>query len=80
MKRRLLPLILAAVLLTTVLPQTGSAAGMELSPTRSYRGQFTDVRPTDWYYDNVAALYELGLTDGQGSSDQFVPDAAITLA
>ena len=80
MKRRLLPLILAAVLLTTVLPQTGSAAGMELSPTRSYRGQFTDIQPTDWYYDNVTALYELGLTDGQGSGDQYVPAAAITLA
>ena len=80
MKRRLLPLILAVVLLTAGLCQPGSAAGMELSPTRTYSGQFTDVQPTDWYYNNVVALYELGLTDGQGSNDQYVPGAAITLA
>lgn len=80
MRRRILPMILAAILLTAVLPQTGSAAGMDLAPVRTYQGQFADVQPTDWYYDNVAALYALGLTDGQGSTDYFVPAADITIA
>ena len=80
MRRRILPMILAVVLLTSVLPQTGSAAGMGFSPVQTYQGQFVDVQPTDWYYDNVAALYSLGLTDGQGSTEYFVPAADITIA
>ena len=80
MKRRILSLLLAAVLTAAALPGTGLAAGWDAVPTRTYQGQFTDVAPTDWYYENVAALYALGLTDGQGSGDTFAPAANITLA
>ena len=81
MKRRILPLILALVMATAVLPRTGSAAGEDhFSPVQTYRDQFVDIDPSDWYYENVAALYELGLTNGQGSSDHFGPSADITLA
>ncbi len=80
MKRRILPLILAGVLLLCTLSQAGSAADAEhLAPSRTYHGQFTDIAPSDWYYDNVAALYELGLTNGQGSADRFSPAGEMTL-
>ena len=55
MKRRILSLLLAAVLTAAALPGTGLAAGWDAVPTRTYQGQFTDVAPTDWYYENVAA-------------------------
>ena len=49
MKRRILPLILAGVLLLCTLPQAGSAAEAEhLTPTRTYQGQFTDIQPSNW--------------------------------
>ena len=80
MRRRSLSLLFSVVLLTALLPRTGSAAGLDLSPVRTYQGQFIDVQPTDWYYDNVAALYALGLTGGQGSDDLYAPAADITVA
>ena len=81
MKRRLLSLLLAMVLLAVILPQTGSAAEAEhFSPVRTYHGQFTDIAPSDWYYKYVTALYELGLTEGQGSTDRFAPASDITVA
>lgn len=80
MKRRILPLILAGVLLLCILPQAGSAAEAEhLTPTRTYQGQFTDIQPSHWYYDNVTTLYELGLTNGQGSADRFAPAAEVSV-
>ena len=48
MKRRILPLILAGVLLLCTLPQAGSATEAEhLTPTRTYQGQFTDIQPSN---------------------------------
>ena len=80
MKRRILPLILAGVLLLCTLPQAGSAADAEpLTPTRTYQGQFTDVQPSSWYYKNVAALYELGLTNGKGDENRFIPSAEVSV-
>lgn len=32
---------------------------------RQYDGRFADVPETSWYYENVASLYEMGLTNGQ---------------
>lgn len=79
MKRRTMTLILSAVLLASVLLPWAGAAGVEnFSPTRSYEDQFTDVSPGDWYYENVAALYSLGLTNGQ-SEDRFAPEEEMTV-
>lgn len=46
---------------------------------REYDGRFADVPETSWYYANVSALYELGLTNGQ-SYDSYGPSNPVTLA
>ncbi len=81
MKRHLLPLILAALLLAaSPSPAASAAAGDVFSPIRTYEEQFTDVSTGDWYYDNVKALYELGLTNGQGRADRFDPQGSLSVA
>lgn len=60
---------------------TVSAHAAPLFPSKAvYRDQFVDVRSTDWFYDNVAALYEMGLTNGQGDSAHFAPHSDMTVA
>lgn len=44
-----------------------------------YSGQFYDVATSDWFDENVARAYELGLMKGV-SEDAFDPQASITLA
>lgn len=79
MKRRICSLVLALVLLAAAVP--AAAAGDQfVSPTRVYQGQFVDVSPDAWYYENVRALYELGLANGQDSASLFAPDDNITVA
>ena len=80
MKRRVLSLFLT-ILLLAGLPTGAARAGEDpFPPLRTYDGQFTDVSPSDWYYDNVRVLYELGLTNGQGSARLFVPEGDMTVA
>ena len=73
MKRRVLPLILAVLLL-------GQGTAYALAPVRTYEDQFADVPAGAWYYDNVRCLYELGLTNGHGREDRFAPSSEITVA
>lgn len=81
MKRATLLVSLAAVLLARGLSSTALAAeGGIFAPVRTYQEQFTDVASGDWYYENVKALYELGLTNGQGSGSLFVPEGNMTVA
>ena len=40
---------------------------------------FADVKPTDWFYEAVAYVYEHGLMDGVGSN-RFAPNASTTRA
>ena len=63
MKRRVLPLILAVLLLA-------QGTAYALAPVRTYEDQFADVPSGAWYYDNVRCLYELGLTNGHGREDR----------
>lgn len=42
-------------------------------------GQFTDVKASDWFADNVKSAYELGLMKGNSSST-FAPGDTITVA
>ncbi|MCI9551680.1 MAG: hypothetical protein HFF25_09055 [Oscillospiraceae bacterium] len=42
-------------------------------------GQFTDVRASDWFADNVKSAYELGLMKGNTPAT-FAPNATITVA
>lgn len=81
MNRRVLALALAAVLLTSALsPAARAGETQPFSAVRTYQEQFTDVRDSDWYYESVKALYELGLTNGQGSEARFAPDDDMTVA
>lgn len=79
MKQRFSALLLALLLLLG-LTSPAAAKSDSLRPVYTYRGQFTDVAQGDWYYENVKTLYELGLTNGQGSRATFAPSATITLA
>lgn len=80
MKRRISSLLLAFLLLAGLTVPASAAKVDNLAPIYTYRAQFKDVARKDWYYENVKALYELGLTNGQGSRDCFAPEADITLA
>lgn len=81
MRKRLISTLLTLCLLLTLLPLTAQAAGSleRFAPVRAYDGRFADVPAGAWYYDNVAALYELGLTDGQSAS-RFGAQSSVTLA
>lgn len=60
--RKKLPALLLALLL--ILPvQAAQAPGLVRG--RVYDGAFSDVAPDSPFYDNVAALYEYGLTNGK---------------
>lgn len=92
MKKRVLSLILTlcAVLSLLGVPVSAAGAGGSMSnfaPIRAYAGQFSDVPAGAWYYNNVAALYELGLSEGRGdgtfgasSSDYVAASEILTFA
>lgn len=77
MKRRIAALMLAAALLWLAPAPQARAASFQ--PVRSYRDQFSDISGADWYFDEVKALYELGLITGKGSSDTFAPNSPVTV-
>lgn len=79
MKRRIFALILAAAMLLAVPPVQARAAG-NLAPVETYAGQFSDVAASDWYYEDVKTLYELGLARGKGAGDIFDPNGPLTVA
>ena len=80
MKRRLLSLLLAMLLLGAVPTPARAEPDQAFAPVLTYSGQFADVSPDAWYYENVKALFELGLANGQGAGDTFAPGADITVA
>lgn len=68
MKKRLLSIILAAVLLIGIIPIHAGAADIT---------DFTDVQPGAWYYDAVEYAAENGLFSGT-SPTTFSPNTAMT--
>lgn len=73
MKKRLLALLLAGVLLV-------GSAGAAFSATKTYTpGQFTDVAANAWYNTSVKKVYELGLMSGS-SATTFNPNGMFTVA
>ncbi len=66
MKRRLLALMLALSLLTIPAKAAENSMDNFIRNEGAYSGQFSDVTETDTFYENVTALYELGLTVGKG--------------
>ena len=80
MKKKLLCSLLTICLLLTGLGSAALAYGMDgFSPVRVYDGRFADVTAADWFYDSIASLYELGLTDGQ-SANSFGAQSSVSLA
>ena len=78
MKKRILSLLTACVLLLVTTPAAFAALN-NFIPERSYAGQFTDVPASAWYYENVKTAYELGLVNGSSAS-AYSPDDNITVA
>lgn len=64
MKCRIFPLLLAALLVLTVSVPAAPAEG-GFTRAKRYEGQFSDLDPDSVFYDNVAALYEYGLSVGR---------------
>ena len=67
MKKRILSLFLAAVLLG--IPAHAAEDSMDnfiRDEARAYTGQFSDLPEDSVFYENVAALYEYGLSVGKG--------------
>ena len=62
MKRRLLALLLALSLLTVPARAAENSMDNFIRNEGSYNGQFSDLQETHHFYENIAALYELGLT------------------
>lgn len=77
MKRRILTILFALTILAGVIPRAQAAS--LFPPSLVYQNQFADVSSSAWYYENVAALYSLGLTNGKTSAT-FAPDSDITVA
>ena len=79
MKKKILALLLALVMVIGMLPATAMAAN-EFTKSKSWDdGLFTDVKQGDWFYENVKSAYELGLMLGCGDGT-FEPYGRITLA
>ena len=80
MKRRICLLVLISVLTAGAFPPPAAAAAEERFPAvRVYEGQFRDVSDSDWYYENIKALYELGLVNGQ-EDGTFGPEGNMSVA
>lgn len=80
MRRRSFTLALAVLLALGALPAGARAEPEAFAPIRTYDGQFADVPDSAWFYQPVASLYELGLTNGKGEPDVFDPEGELTVA
>ena len=84
MKKRFSALLLALCLLTgPVLAARNSTDNF--TRTRAYKGQFSDLTAESPFYDNVSALYEYGLSQGNldgtyGANDRLTIGQAIIFA
>lgn len=68
MKQKALALLLAMVMALPFLPATAEAAEYSADNfvrIHTYTGQFSDLAETSTFYQNVAALYEYGLSVGK---------------
>ena len=71
-KRTLIGLVLAGAITVS--------ASAAFAKTGTYtEGQFTDVPATEWYANEVASAFELGLMNGTGGG-LFAPDGDVTVA
>ena len=80
MKKRLILIVLAACfVLTAALPASGAMSLSNFSRYREYRGEFSDISLSAWYYDSVSSMFEYGIMDGKGAG-MFDPSGSLTIA
>lgn len=86
MKKKLVSLLLAFVMALSTAPlsfaeDAKTVAGLEnFTKTNTYvDGQFSDVKNSDWFAENVKTAYEYGLVKGS-SSTAFNPTGKLTVA
>ncbi len=82
MKKRIISILLTAILLVCILPISASAAGSLNNFTRSktyYSGLFNDVPYGSWYEEYVDAAYEYGLVNGK-TTNTFEPDSYLKIS
>ena len=82
MKKRIIPVLLVAVLLVCILPGAASAAEgfTGFARVNTYQsGLYTDVATSAWYAAYAQAAYEYGLMSGTSDST-FSPDDSLTVA
>ena len=77
MKKRFSALLLALCLLLTVPAYAAQESGGFVR-SKTYDGQFSDLPVGSVFYDNVAALFEFGLTVGQADGT-YRPEASMTV-
>lgn len=75
MKKRIPALLLAMSLMLTIPVLAASDSTDHFIRTRTYTGQFSDLPAASVFYDNVAALYEYGLSLGKGDGTYGVKDS-----
>ena len=66
MRKRSASLLLTVCLLLTTPVLAAQDTSENFVRSRTYSGQFSDVTEESVFYDNVAALYEYGLSVGKG--------------
>ena len=79
MKKKLLSLLLSALLAVASVPFAFAGYENFTAANRYAEGQFTDVPVSAWYAANVAKAYEYGLINGK-TATTFAPDDNLTLA
>lgn len=65
LRRRIPALLLTAALFLTVPARAATDSTENFVRSRTYSGQFSDLTTASVFYDNVAALYEYGLSAGR---------------
>ena len=78
-RKKVLSLLLAAVLAIGMLPSAFAGYENFAAQTVYTPGQFTDVAQDAWYAENVRTAYEYGLINGK-SETTFAPDSPLTVA
>ena len=85
MKKRVPALALALALLLTIPVWAAQDSPDNFVRSKAYTGQFADLTPASIFYDNVAALYEYGLSVGKtngtfGLQDQLTVGQVVIFA
>lgn len=75
--KKQIPVLLLALFLLLALPAQAAQA-VDFPRSRTYAGEFSDLSPNSPFYDNAAALYEYGLSNGKGDG-AFGPGASVTV-